>query len=158
MMHLVQQGKPVLALPPQSTAANPTSAYVNVRNYHMVYAVVTVAKGNAALTSFTLSQATNAAGAGPAAFANTAPIWVNLNATASDTLVRQANGLTYALDNANDGRGQVVIFQIDPDRLSDGFNSVAIVVAAGNADNIAGITFHGVEGRYQQATPPTMRA
>lgn len=157
MMNLVEQGRPVLGLAPVATNGNPTTAYVGLANYQMLYAIVSVTKGNAALTSFTLSQANTAAGGAAAAFVNTVPIWSNLNTTTNDVLVRRANALTYALDNAADGRGQVVVFQIDPDRLSDGFTHVALVVANGDAANLASVNFIGVQSRYAQETPPSMR-
>ena len=158
MMHLVEGAKIAQMLVPGATNANPTTAYVDLSKCHKAFLVVHVAKGNAALTSFTLSQATTAAGGGPAkAFTNTVPIWSNLNCTATDTLVRRANALTYALDNAADGRGQIVVFQIDPAKMdvAGGFKYVAVVVAAGDAANIAGVMGYLVDHRYAQETPPT---
>ena len=157
MMNLTQGAKIVEGLEPQATDANPASAYVDVSNYHTVYVVAHVTKDNAALTSFALEQATSSAGAGNKVFANTVPVWSNLNTGDGDTLVRQANAINYALDNADDGRGQIVVFQIDPSRMdiNNGFRWLRVQLAAGNADNLASVVFYMVDARYKQATPPS---
>ena len=157
MMHLVQGAKIVELLAPQATNANPASDRVDLGLCSVAFFVIHVTKGNAALTSFALEQATTAAGGGNKIFANTVPIWSNLNCTATDTLVRRTNALSYALDNAADGRGQIVVFQIDPARLdiNAGFRYVRFQVAAGDAANIASAMAYLVDHRYQQATPPT---
>ena len=156
-MNLVQKGKIVQGLQPQATDANPASDYIDAANYHEIFVVIEVTKGDAALTSFALEQATSSAGAGNKVFANTVPIWSNLNTATNDTLVRRANAISYALDNADDGRGQQVVFQIDPRRLdiNNDFRWIRVQVAAGNADNIASLTFVCVDARYKQATPPS---
>lgn len=155
-MNLVQSAKIVEGLAPVATDANPATDYVKVDNCNMLYAVCHITKGNAAITSFAVEQATTAAGAGNKVLANTIPVWSNLN-TATDALVRQTNAINYALDNAADGRGQIVVFQLDPAELdiNNGFNWVRLQLAAGNAANIASVMFYLVGQRYAQATPPT---
>jgi len=160
MTHLVQGAKIVSALIPQATNANPASTYVDVANCHKLFIAIHVTKGNAALTSFAIEQATSSAGAGNKVLANTIPVWVNLDtsaATGTDTLVRQANAISYALNNEAGGVGQMVIFELDPSKLdiNNGFRWVRFQVAAGNANNIASAVYYLVDHRYKQATPPS---
>lgn len=157
-MNLTQGAKIVEGFDPQATNGNPASAYVNVSNYHQVYILIHVDKDNAAETSFALEQATSSAGAGNKALANTVPLWSNLNTGDSDALVRQTNAVSYALDDAADGRGQIVVFQVDPSRLdiNNDFNWIRVQVADGNADNTASCLFVLTDARYKQATPPSV--
>lgn len=149
MTHIPETALPVNGLVPVATGANPASAWISPTD-HMLYAVVHVTKGNAALTSFRLRKATSAAGAGAADFGKTVPVWANLNTVAGRNLVRQANAEIYALDNAADGRGQIVVFQIDPSKLDtdNGFTHVALQIAAGNAANIASVMYFLAPQRY----------
>jgi hypothetical protein len=161
MMHLVEGAKVVqLVQPAASNGLGGATRYVDTRLAHRVFLLVEVTKGNAALTSFTLSQGTSAAGAGAAAFAFTVPIWSNLNtsaAAATDTLVRRANALTYALDNAADGRGQQVMFEIDPAKMdyANGRYYAGLTLGATDAANIISVTAFLVSHRYKQDVPPT---
>ena len=143
-------GKVSQMLIPQATNANPATAYIDMAQGHDVYFVVNVTKGNAALTSFALEQANTAGGGGNKIFANTVPIWSNLNTGASDVLVRRTNALNYALDNANDGRGQIVVFKVDPSRMdiNAGFRWARLQVAAGDAANIASVLAVIIPQRY----------
>lgn len=142
---------PINLLVPQVTNGNPASAYVDMSQGHLAQITIHVTKGNAALTSFALEQATTAGGAGNKPFANTVPIWSNLNTGASDTLVRRADAVLYALDNANDGRGQIVRFLIDPSVMdvNGGFRFMRFQTAAGDAGNLAAATIAFAPKRYQ---------
>lgn len=142
-MTFAEKIKSVIGLQAQATNANPTSAYVDLSGVVRCKVVVNVGKGNAALTSFTLREAKTAAGGDVRNLVNTVPVYTNLNTGASSDYTRQANAVTYALDNAADGRGQAVVFDVDPARLgiNDDFRFLAVTVAAGNADNIASITY-----------------
>ncbi len=130
--------RPVLALAPVASNAVTESSYVDLTNCNRAIVVCETRKGNAALTSFSLRE--NGAAVAAQLMANTSPLWVNLN-TATQPLTRPANANTYALDNADDGRGQVVVFEIDPARLSDGYTEVRVDLGATNAANIVSVTF-----------------
>jgi len=134
-----QKTKSFLLLSPRATNANPASAYIDCSLGAKVKIVCSVTKGNAALTAFTLEEATTNAGGGLRNLARNVPVWVNLNSGASTAQVRQANGVTYALDNANDGRGQLVIFEVETAKLGTGFRFLRVQTAAGDAANIASI-------------------
>ena len=142
-MTFAEKIKTVLGLAPVATDANPASEYVDLSQAIKVKVVCAVGKGNAALTSFTLREAKTAAGGDVRNLVNTVPVYVNLNTGASETLARQANAVTYALDNASDGRGQLVVFDVDPAKLgiNDGFRFLAVTVADGNGDNTASVTY-----------------
>ena len=142
-MTFAEKIKSVLGLQAQATDGNPTSAYVDLSQAVRCKVVINVEKDNAALTSFTLREAKTDTGGDVRNLVNTVPLWVNLNTGESETLVRENNNNTYALDDASDGRGQLVVFDVDPAKLgiNDGFRFLAVTVAAGNADNTASVTY-----------------
>jgi len=144
-MTFAQKIKTVMGLNPRATDANPLSAWVDLSQAVRCKVSILVTKGNAALTSFTLRESTDGVGAGAGVqnIPNTVQVYSNLNTAASDTLVRRANAVTYALNNAAGGEGQVVVFDIDPAKLSinDGYRFLAVQLAAGDAANIASISY-----------------
>jgi len=142
-MIFAEKLKAVSGLAPVATDANPASAYVDASQAHSIKIVAHVTKGNAALTSFAIEQATNAGGGGNKPLANNVPIWSNLDAATSDRLVRRANGVSYALDNAA-AHTQVVVFDVDTSKLdiNGGFRFLRVQLAAGNANNIASVMFY----------------
>lgn len=144
-MTFAQKIKTVMGLAPVATDANPLSAWVDLSQAIRCKVVVAVTKGNAALTSFTLRESTDGVGAGAGVqnVSNNVQVYSNLDTSASETLVRRANAVTYALDDADGGEGQVVVFDVDPAKLAinDGYRYLAVQLAAGNAANIASITY-----------------
>jgi hypothetical protein len=144
-MTFAQKPKTVTGFTPVATDANPLSAWVDLSRAIRCKVVILVTKGNAALTSFTLRESTDGVGAGAGVqnIPNSVQVYSNLNTGASQTDVRRANAVTYALDNANDGRGQKVIFDVDPAKLSinNGYRFLAVQLAAGDAANIASISY-----------------
>ena len=140
-MVFAQDFSVIQGLVPQATDGNPLSAWCDISDAVTAFILVHVTKGDAALTSFQIREGNTATGGGAQNLAGTALIWSNLNSTATNVLTRRTNDSIYALDNASDGRGQIVLFQVDPARLSAGFMAIAVQVAAGNADNIASLQF-----------------
>jgi hypothetical protein len=142
-MIFAEKLKAVSGLAPVATNGNPASAYVDCSRAHSVKVVAHVTKGNAALTSFAIEQATTAGGGGNKPLANNVPVWSNLDAATSDTLVRRANGVSYALNNGAAHR-QVVVFDVDTSKLdiNGGFRFLRVQTAAGDAANVASVMFY----------------
>ena len=79
--------------------------------------------------------------------------FVVMHSGSSDTLVRQADAYTYTIDTGASAN-QMVVFEVDPSILSDGYDCVYLSDSGGNASNIVTILFVGAP-RYSGATLPT---
>ena len=80
-------------------------------------------------------------------------IWINADCTASDTMVRQADGVTYSIVPA--AVTQVVQFYIRASTLTQGYKWIQLGTAGGDASNTAAVIYQICGARYQQTTPPT---
>jgi len=81
------------------------------------------------------------------------PIWINTDCSASDTAVRQTDGITYTI--VHSAVAKLIQFYIPASILSDGYDWIQLGSADGHATNIVCV-FYQLDGvRYQQATPPT---
>ncbi len=95
--------------------------------------IVSISQGNAAPVALTLLQATNVAGAGAKPITNPAPIWANLDTDASDTMVRQADGVSFTTDAAV--KNKQIIFHVDPAYfdIAGGYDCLQVTTGASNA-------------------------
>lgn len=154
-MNFAENMKAVEALSPASDAAGRTGDYVSLKNAHMCYVVVHITQGNAATVTLSINQATAVAPTGAKAITNVVPIWSNLDCAVSDALVRRTDAINYTTDAGV--KHKIVIFQVDPATLdlANGFDCIAVVTGASNADNITAAMYYLVPHRYQQATPPS---
>lgn len=110
-----------------------------VGNAHDIVVVCEFSKGNAAALTLT-PQRDDAAGTGFIALANNAKIWSSADVTVSDTLVRQADAVTF--NTGAVATTHRVVFKINPDSLglhTGGTNApctrIRIVVAGGHAND-----------------------
>lgn len=153
---LPQQMKLVQALEPAADAAGRTSAIaLSAKNCGLVYVLFHINQGNAATVLLSVLQATTVAKAGGKALGVNVPIWANLDCAASDTFVRQTDGVTFATDAGV--KIKQVIFEIDPAYLDqvNSFDCIYCSTGASNAANITSAQFLGSDLRFQGATPPS---
>lgn len=152
---LPQQMKVVEALPPAADAAGRASDIINLKNTGKAYVLVSLTQGNAAVVPLTLMQAQDVAGTGAKPVANAVPIWANQDTAATDTLVRQADGVAFSTSAVV--KNKQVLFEVDPSQLdiNNGFDCLYFTTGASNAANITAAVFLLAEYRYQQATPPS---
>jgi hypothetical protein len=144
--------KKVVAFNPKTTNAALTSQVVSLKG--AIKATLTLIFSNAAgfASTPTIKQATDIA-AGTNAAGPTCRIWANEDVAASDTLVAQTAGASYAV--AADVKNKVVVFEIDPATLTDGYDCVYCTIASSSqATNfVAGEWM--IQGNFQQTTIPT---
>ena len=127
---------------------------VSMKNFHHG-AFVAVHTGSSD-TDLTLSlyEATSVAAGTNQAITKTVPLYVDADAgTSSDTLVRQADAYAYTIDTGVSAN-QVVVFEVDPSILSDGYDCVYLAGSGGNASNVCTILFVG-EPRYSGGSLPS---
>ena len=141
-MHISQTHKIVLLY---QGAANAVSCdTVSMKNFHSGAIVVTHTGSADTDLTLTVKEATSVAGASVQTVANNVDIYADTDAgTSSDVLVRQTSAKTYTIDTGV-APNQVVVFEIDPDALSAGFDCVSLDDSGGNASNVVNITFIGV--------------
>jgi hypothetical protein len=115
-----------------------------------------VVHSGAADTDLVLSlyEATDVAGGTNAAITTAVPIYVDTDmGTSSDTLAATTADYDYTIDTGV-APNQMVVFEIDPAILSDGYPCVYLSDSGGNASNYCTILFMG-EPRYSGGTLPT---
>jgi hypothetical protein len=132
-----------------------TGDYVSLKNARGVYIIVQHVGAGATNLDLTVNEATNVSAGSAAAITTGAefPIWINLDCTATDTLVKQTDAITYHI--APTAVPTMVVFYIPVAKLSPGFDCVAIVGAGGNAANFASAIYILDGIRYAQGTPPS---
>lgn len=136
-------------------AANAVACdYVNMKNYLKGYFVVVHTGAADTDLVLTLYEADDVAGSTSAAITDVCNIWADTDmGTASDTLVAQTAAIAYTIDTGL-YPNQMVIIEVDPAILSDGYPVVFLADSGGNASNTCTILFVGLP-RYAQATLPT---
>jgi len=145
--------KIVEAIEPKTDAAGSTGDYVSLKNIHKAWVVLHITQGNEATIEIGVNEATDVAGTGAQATSATWRIWSNLDCAASDTLVERTAAATYTTDAAV--KHKLVVLEVDPVKLSSGFDCIAVTTGASHAANIVSAQYW-LETRYPQATPPSV--
>lgn len=147
--------KIVKGMPAAADAAGRTSRGVTLKNATYATVIVSISQGNAAPVALTLLQATNVAGAGAKPITNPAPIWANLDTDASDTMVRQADGVSFTTDAAV--KNKQIIFHVDPAYfdIAGGYDCLQVTTGASNAANITSVDILLEGHRYGSEPLPT---
>jgi hypothetical protein len=146
--------KPVQMFAPKTTNATLTSQVISLKNAHKAWIVLEFTQAVGHATTPTLKQATSIA-AGTNKAGPTVDIWANEDTAATDTLVKQTAGASYAV--TNDAKNKTVIFEIDPTRLdvANGYDCIYITIATSSqATNFVSASAFLLPS-YQQATPPS---
>lgn len=144
--------KMVQAFAPKTTNAALTSQVITVKNAIRVWLVLhfTQAAGFASVP--TIKQATDIA-AGTNAAGPSCRIWANEDCAATDTLVAQAAGASYAV--AADVKNKTVVFEIDIASLTDGYDCLyATIGTSSQATNFVSGEWLILDN-FQQTVKPT---
>lgn len=127
---------------------------VSMKNFH--HGAFVVIHTGAADTDLVLSlyEATTVAAGTNQAITTAVPLYVDADmGTSSDTLVRLTDDYDYTIDTGVSAT-QMVVFEVDPSILSDGYDCVYLSDSGGNASNTCTIFFVGVP-RYSGNPLPT---
>ena len=117
---------------------------VSMKNFHRGEFIV--AHRGAADTDLvlTVKEAKTVAKGDAQTVANNVDIYIDTDVgTTSDVLLQTTAAKTYTIDTGV-APDQLVVFEIDPDALSAGFDCVYLDDSGGNASNTVNITFVGV--------------
>ena len=142
--HLMQGGQVVSMQPPATTNGGFNSGELMLTNAQDAFIVAHVTNAAGHATQFSLQQddGTGTWSAVPV----TQNVWVSEN-VATTAISRQANAVSYTVD-ANISN-KIIIFRVNPDSLSDGFNRVRLVSAnSGEATNFASVVGYHLPARY----------
>jgi hypothetical protein len=152
---LPEEVKIVQAMTPATDAAGRTGAYVTLKNSMKAYIVWHIAQGNAATILLSINQATKVAGTSAKAISGNARWWANLDCGATDTLVRQADGVSFTTDAGV--KNKIVVAEVDVDSLdiANAFCCIAGVTGASNVANLTQATYQLTPQRYPSATLPS---
>lgn len=144
--------KIVTAFAPKTTNAALTSQVITCKNAIKVWLVLNFTNAVGFASVPTIKQATTIA-AGTNAAGPTCRIWANEDVAATDTLVGQTAGASYTM--GSDVKNKLVVFEIDPASLTDGYPCVYCTIATSSqATNfVSGEWF--VHTNFAQTTPLT---
>jgi hypothetical protein len=127
---------------------------VSFKNFHHGAFVVMHSGSSDTDLVLSLYEATTVAAGTNQAITTAVPLYVDADmGTSSDTLVRQTDAYAYTIDTGVSAN-QMVVFEVDPSILSDGYDCVYLADSGGNASNTVTILFVGAP-RYSGATLPT---
>lgn len=146
--------KPVQMFSPKTTNASLSSQVISLKNAHKAWVVFEFTQAVGHATTPTLNQATSIA-AGTNKAGPTVDIWANEDTAATDTLVKQTAGASYAV--TNNIKNKQVLFEIDPTRLdvNNGYDCIYFTIATSSqATNFVSATAY-LQNSYAQATPPS---
>ncbi len=149
---LPTQYKKVVAFAPKTTNAALTSQVVTLKN--AIKATLTLIFTNAVgfASVPTIKQATDIA-AGTNAAGPVCRVWANEDVAATDALVGQTAAATYTM--AADVKNKMIVFEIDPATLTDGYDCVYCTIATSSqATNFVSGEWM-IETNFRQTTPPT---
>jgi hypothetical protein len=144
--------KKVQAFAPKTTNAALTSQVITLKGAVRAWLTLhfTQAAGFASVP--TIKQATTIA-AGTNAAGPVCRIWANEDTAATDTLVAQTAGASYTV--AADVKNKIVVFEIDPALLTDGYACVYCTIATSSqATNFVAGEWE-ILHNFHQATIPT---
>ncbi|MDR5586031.1 hypothetical protein [Clostridium aquiflavi] len=147
-MALIEKYKLIQAFEPKTTNAAITSNYITLKNSITATVVVNLAQTAGHETQISLYQAQDVGGTGAKPLENNVPVLANEDVSASDTLVRQADGVSYTV--ANTAKNKQVIFHVDPAKLdiNNGFTCLNVRIGASSqATNFASGEFI-LENKY----------
>ncbi|UZQ49930.1 hypothetical protein [Clostridium kluyveri] len=154
-MAIIEKYKVIQAFEPKTTNAAITSDYVTLKNSITATVVVNLAQTAGHETQISLYQAQDVEGTGAKPLVNNVPILANEDVSISDKLVRQQDGVSFAVSNT--AKNKQVIFHIDPAKLdvNNGFCCLNVRLGASSqATNFAGGEFI-LENKYPQEYPPS---
>lgn len=150
--------KPVLGgsvLPIQAANALSVGDYICCKHVHRAWAVITHVGGNDTDLTLEFSEATTVAGGSAQDVTATSRIWADIDAgTGSDTLVRQTDAATFAIDPAT-MNPCLVVMEWDPSQFSSGYDCIAVKGNSGHGSNNVHVLWF-LQMRDQADPPPSV--
>ena len=153
MRTFVENNKLVEAIAPATGAAAITGDYISLKTAHKVTVVAHITQGNAATVKLDILEAKDVSATDAQVLSDTLPIWTNEDCAAGDTLARQTDAADFTTSAAL--KHKQIVAEIDPAKLSDGFDCIAVRLGASNVANIVSAQYI-VETRYPGETPPSV--
>lgn len=154
---LPEQTKIVEALAPASDGAGRAGGYVTLKDAARVYVVVHIEQAAATAIPLTIEQAQDVEGTNAKALTNNAQIWANLDAGASDSLVRQTDAVSFDTDAGI--KNKIVVFQVDARSLdvNNGFDCIVVNTGANDTTTppITSALYILTDLRYQSDDTPS---
>jgi hypothetical protein len=160
---IVQDGKIVSAIKPQTGGNAISSAWINMANYSKATVVIEIAQGNAATTAITLDKAKTSAG-GSNTDGITIQNWWSMvdvagttQAAASDTFTK-GTAHTSITSSATGTGCSLYVIEISAEELGQGYNFFQVELGASNAANIASCLVILTGAAYGGPSTPTALA
>mgnify|MGYP007082102569 CR=1 FL=1 len=144
---MIDKIKIIGAIAPQAGGAI-TGDYISLKNVLRCRVCVGINQVAANTVAITIEQATAVAPANSTAITKVVPIWVNLSSGVSSTLVAATAAVSYTTDAGQVNK--IVIFDIDPAILDDGYDCITVKTGASSASNIT-CAYYECEMRYSGA-------
>lgn len=142
----------ISTLAPAADAAGRTGNYVAMKTLLKAFVVFNINQGNAATIALSISKATAVAGTGATPSATITNIFASEDQAASHQFTAsQAASFTTSAAVKN----KVVVLEINPGTLGDGYDCFAPVTGASNAANITSAMVYGIP-RVGGATIPSV--
>jgi hypothetical protein len=144
--------KIVQLLQPTTTNASITSDAISLKGAIKATIICHYTQAVGHATTPTLKQATDVA-IGTNAAGPTSRIWANEDVATSDALVAQTAGASFAM--AADVKNKIVVFEIDPATLTDGYDCVYLTQATSSqATNFCSMEAI-IQTNFQQTSIPS---
>ena len=155
-MTLVEKYKIVQAVEPKTSNAVITGDYVSLKNVITGTVVVNLTQAVGHATQVSLYQAKDVSGTGAKPLTNSVPVWANEDVSLGDSLIRQADDVSYSV--ANTAKNKQVVFHIDPARLdvNDGLTCLNVRIGASTqATNFASAEYI-LDSKYAGDVPSSV--
>jgi len=136
-----------------TTNAAVTGDYVSLKNAHKAWVVFHFTQAATHATICSILEATAVVGTSATAITTVMPNRYNQDTSTTDALTKGTAAATVTLLAGT--TNQIVIIEVDPAILSDGFDCIAgYTTASSEPTNFVNITYL-LATRYPQQTPPT---
>lgn len=126
--------------------------FVSLKNVRRAWLIVIHSGSTDTDLVIAIKEATSVAGGSATAITATMPIWVSPGSTTDDLLDRQTDAANYTLDPATLGEA-IVIIEVDPAKLSAGFDCIQGYTTGGNAGNFV-VMFYALQMAYAEDPAP----
>lgn len=140
MVHLVEHGKIIQAAEPQGSGSF-NSDWVDITGAHRVFIVCNIDQDEAgAGDSPVLTVQENGTGVADQEIQKDVRIWANEDVANQDDLEREDDDTDFSCSQTS--ARKLVVFEVDPALLSDGYDQLRVAVTNSHDDNPIGIVFY----------------
>lgn len=153
-LNLPENVRWVVGSPPVTTNAAVTGDYVSLKNAHRAWLIFVLKQAVAHATICSVMEAPVVAGTDGTAMTATQRIWCNEDISDDLNLLRAAADAASETLTA-DAADKLVIIEIDPAKLTAGYDCVAGKTSASSQPTNFVAMLYAIEDRYPQALPPS---